>query len=594
MTFSVPAVNLDHSKYATVTASPNALKVVFNDWAVYDTAQDHWTKTTNLLLITFTESCGDYEAGERCYFSVSALDFDFGSKTITASGSSVAAADFLKTADFEWGTYSPARTTLGGGTPKAVASSSSASASPFNGGGNSGNLSASASFASGSTPTGTQTSSAPTPTISGNGSSATSSCSLDPVYGLPMAAIGDNFDNAVDDCLGYETIDNTTWGDEVESFGGDDEIDFTYIEDDSSALNDDDYLLIFNSTGTNSPTKVRRSNSVVGLSARGLPSIPDAFRKVVSILPVGVPGLNRPLTKTFNKEFPFKLYNKTVVQSPWGDANLLKRFSKETSKSVGTTTSSFNGSISLYCVGCGAQGSMDIEGRATFQADQGGLTEGKVTARTNIEVALQLGIDAQAQYQRNISQSLGSYGLPGFAFGIVTIGPAISIGADVHFNAQAQGQLLAGARFAIQNAVSVIDVVKPENSKSSGWTPEVKPVFNATGEINLSAEVGLPVALSCGIKITSGVFNKDFSVGIVEKPSLEASAQFSGAITTSGASITTNDCKGISTQITFKNRLFAEIKELKKEFDLTKPYARVLRADCIPYAYLSATAQTEC
>lgn len=133
--------------------------------------------------------------------------------------------------------------------------------------------------------------------------------------------------------------------------------------------------------------------------------------------------------------------------------------------------------------------------------------------------------------------------------------------SSVTFNAAAEGKLLAGAEMGIADGMVVLDWVNFGNSKSQGWEPYFNPVFQADGQINLSAELGLPVSIACGVKISSW----DKSLSITDTPSLKATAQISGSagLGDNGVSGTISsgddNCPGIATSISWRNRIDVDI-----------------------------------
>jgi hypothetical protein len=162
----------------------------------------------------------------------------------------------------------------------------------------------------------------------------------------------------------------------------------------------------------------------------------------------------------------------------------------------------------------------------------------------------------------------------------VTIGPQISIGTDVNFNAVVSCQLIAGAKFGFQNAKSVINFKDQSKSQSSGWTPHFEPILKASGNIELAADVGFPLGLSCGLTVKG--FSK-VSAGIVERLAIEAKAQFAATLKGTKEAITTTDGRqGIATPITFKNFLYAALDafKTKKQYDLMVPFSKVLDKGC--------------
>ncbi|PHH86272.1 hypothetical protein CDD83_10483 [Cordyceps sp. RAO-2017] len=178
--------------------------------------------------------------------------------------------------------------------------------------------------------------------------------------------------------------------------------------------------------------------------------------------------------------------------------------------------------------------------------------------RTDVQIVLKLGIDAQITYKKEFTTDLIDYGLPALSFGVVVIGPRISVQSRVEFEAAATGKLLAGAEMGLQDSHIRLDLVNRGESRKSGWEPYFKPAFEADGELMLSASLGLPVGLKCGIKFSKW----DISAGVVNEPSIKAVAQVAASVgqTDKGLFATafkeTNGCTGISTQISWRNRMW--------------------------------------
>ncbi|KAK1638361.1 hypothetical protein BDP81DRAFT_392959 [Colletotrichum phormii] len=212
------------------------------------------------------------------------------------------------------------------------------------------------------------------------------------------------------------------------------------------------------------------------------------------------------------------------VQSPWGDSILLKALGSQGDD----PDKKVNAHMNIFCVGCGASG-----------------------------------IDAQISYKQEFYTNLINVALPGLSYGVVSIGPRINVGSRVVVEAAAKGKLLAGAEMGLQDAHVLIDFVNSGNSQKSGWEPYFKPVFEADGELMLSASHGLPIGIKCGLQIASW----DKTVGIIDEPSIKGVAQ-------------TNGCTGISTQLSWRNRLYVEILG-SKQIPLLDTEDRPLARGCI-------------
>jgi hypothetical protein len=156
------------------------------------------------------------------------------------------------------------------------------------------------------------------------------------------------------------------------------------------------------------------------------------------------------------------------------------------------------------------------------------------------------------------------------------------LGTHVTFEANAKGRVLAGAEFGLKKATARIDFVNPLSSSKSNWTPYFQPVFQADGEIMLSAELGLPIGLKCGVTVAT--WSK--SVAIYEEPSVKAIAEFAASAKLDAGGnliagvLAKNGCAGISTQVQWRNRLWADVLGLK-QWDLYDTNYNTLAQGCI-------------
>lgn len=243
-------------------------------------------------------------------------------------------------------------------------------------------------------------------------------------------------------------------------------------------------------------------------------------------------------------------------QSAWGDAILLQTFGDHQPN----TDTGLTQYMDIFCVGCGVSGHAKVAGRAAW-TPLGGFVEGHVELNANVNFALKVGIDAQIKYKQNFDTELFSVGLPGLSYGVVTIGPSISVSSRVALEAAASGKLLVGAEMGLEDARAVLDIMDSSKSSSSGWDPYFKPVLEAEGELMLAASIGLPVSIRCGLQVSQW----QVSVGLVDEPSVSAIAQFAGSmgLTESGEFTAgfkdINGCTGISAQVSWRNKLYVDI-----------------------------------
>jgi hypothetical protein len=531
--YKVPAVNLDHTDCVTSIDYDNGvLSVKFVDEACFSQAQGSWSPSQQLIFITHSNICQSFANGEFCYYVSSSFIFSTDGLTVTVSGEIVEVADWIQGAQFQWGLYKPEPSIpINGGFPTSTLSGGS--------------------------------------TTSATPSSTNAACNaVDAKYGLPVGPLTGDFDRYLDDCLGYyDDLNSTPFDDYVDKVTGDETLDQKY---DPVEVSEDDTDFAYDYTyeqGNNDDLRRRDLAMVHHLNRRGF-------------------------TRSFNKQWSFQLpkEQKNMVESPWGDARLLKEFKpKEPKKIKKPGRSEYEASMKIFCVGCGASGSITVQGSGTISPFSFSLTEGYVTVDANMMLALQLGVVAEIQYNYKYEEQLFSFGIPGLEYGIIKIGPMISVGVEVEFDAKAEGQLLAGATFGIQNGQSRLDLVNPERTGSSGWTPTLTPKFEAEGEINLSAGAGFPLAITCGIDIGNGRIKADAGFKTTHK--LVASANFKASAKLEGKKIEKEigdeDCRGISTSLNYENSLAAVVglkvfKSVnKKEFQIGTPYNAVLKKGCI-------------
>lgn len=243
----------------------------------------------------------------------------------------------------------------------------------------------------------------------------------------------------------------------------------------------------------------------------------------------------------------------TETKSPWGKALRLKRYTNEPEYGESGGKSGY---FDVFCVGCGVKGNVGIAGRAKWNLK--GFSEGKVDLTAFLDIILQVGIDGKTTGKQTSKSTIFEQGLPGLSFGTVFIGPRISLGYRTTIKAAAKGRALLGAMMGIKKGLITLDFVSPGKSKSSGWAPKFDPVFKASGTVKVSAELGLPVSLQCGLKINRLL---DKSVGITDNPSIKATVEASASIGQGPGGLTddvfkdTKGCKGISTQVTWRNQL---------------------------------------
>lgn len=572
--FKKPSVNLDHCDHISlVEYGAGGLTISFGSDEAFKYALDTWKANGEMILITYTKGCGDYTKGDRCFFKVTALQYKKGDLVVIADGKPCHPDDIIDKGETEWGWWHPrpgsgngpsTRTLpgVGGATTVRTATTStptttrkagssftwgpSATTTAPAGAGPSGSPSQSpgASVVSSAQPSGTA---APENESSGFSANRTlCDAPVDSKYGLPTACLGELFDFDLDTDLGRDATSE----------------EYIKFLDEWAPL--DDYADIDEDAPDFDPWRKRalKKRFIGGLwnkyvaqplkkgweAAQQATSISGSINKDMSW---ALPDASSPDANAKTLKDP----EAKQVTSPWGDSILLKAFGSQEPDDE----KKLNGYMNVFCVGCGVSGSARVAGKASW-TPLGGFLEGRVDLNTDVRFVLKLGIDAQMAYKREFSTTLLDVGLPGLEYGVISIGPRITVGSRVELEAEAKGKLLAGAEMGLQDAHVTIDFVNPGNSQKGGWDPYFKPVFEAEGELMLAATLGLPIGIKCGLRIASW----DKSVGIIDEPSIKGVAQVAASIGLEGGKFgggfkETDGCTGISTQISWRNRLYIDI-----------------------------------
>ncbi|KAF2147938.1 hypothetical protein K461DRAFT_283077 [Myriangium duriaei CBS 260.36] len=541
MNFSIPAVNLDHSDHVSIGSADGQATVTFTNQAAFDAAESTWLAPSELLLLTYQPLCANFDAKDFCYILASNIKFDEASLSAIVDAQSVELRDYVISLTTEWGIYSPDPVA----SPIAMRKRERRAAT------------------------------------------STSACDATDSNGLPTVTLGPNFDARLDKCRGSKPASQFPWYKFAGAVGANQETEsevekIPHMKGDQGLLK----LGLAASAARAKASQIEATATADGspmetnLAVRHAEEANQMDKRFLGFLfhaiPFNIPGVNAPLSKDFTKDLSFSVpKNRGTDDSPWGKAKLLKKYTKSKSSSGGAVTA--EGNVTLYCVDCGASGSAHFYGKASYSVADG-LTEGYATANVNLNVGFALGMEINAKFTAKESTELENFGFDPTEYGAIVIGPQITIGADFTFEAEADGKLLAGARFIIQNADARLDFVNTGSSHANGFTPEFVPIFEASGKIGIGAEIGLPLAFSLGIDVLKGKFVK--RVGIVERPAIEAKAEFAAeADLTGGRIVVTDGCHGVSTQVNFKNELYADI--VGTHYNLIAPYTKNLAKGCI-------------
>ncbi|KAG5974940.1 hypothetical protein E4U55_007970 [Claviceps digitariae] len=543
--FTLPSVNIDHTDHVNIQyLGQDTITASFANKEAFDHAVNSWSAGDGLLLIAHVPGCEGYARGQRCYFSVTDVEFKPQELSLIAKGSSKHPDEVTTSGETEWGWWEARE----GDTAAAAAAAAPAPDTPSSGG-----VLASRSPSSSKDATGIFDPISERPM-----GHLDCVAAPDAQHGLPTACSGTSFDQILDDKLGHGkmSLESTRYLKELTSST------FRGFNLAGSTLSSSSITPAKRRRITRSLLAQRNVWSGVGkFYKRALDTVYDAVTQVQSI------------GGSVSREFSFKLpdpaspdspawtlLNGTVrEESPWGEAILLNALF-ETAHDVSTGPNS-ESSLKVYCVDCGVSGHAKVAGRAKWSPEHG-LQEGRVELTADLQFALKIGLEGSASIEQHFSIDLLSYGLPSLSYGVVDIGPYVTLGARVDVAAASEGNLLAGAEMGLQDARVVMDLVNLSPVNNSGWgSPYFKPIFETSNHVDVSAELGLPIGLKCGLKISTW----EEAVGIVDEPSIkgmasgDASATLKPNITGSGllASEFKDDCAGIMTQISWRNRLWA-------------------------------------
>ncbi|KAK4450584.1 hypothetical protein QBC34DRAFT_296884 [Podospora aff. communis PSN243] len=626
--FTKPSVNLDHCHHVkTVEHSGGGLVIAFRSREAYNHAVETWVLEDELILIAFVAGCGDHAKGERCFFRARAVDLVFkdGELVVVAGGKSCRPEDVTSGGETEWGWWKPPKprpppvggpgttsceTASGSPTGPSRSFSYSVTASPSVSFSSASSSRPEHSVSSSSGPSASASSSSAFSSAFSSGASSSSSAVIeepesttcippaDTKYGLPTACLGPDFDYDLDEHRGWTDLPQE-YVDFIQTLAP--EIHDDGVPSDGSEYDDYDWLrrraLVrtpFNPNGTHRGTLRRRATCVLpflcidGNTVRAAGKVVDDIKKAGRIegsintdIKFEIPNLADPDSPA-NR---IKDLSAKQIESPWGRSVLLKAFGTPEDQRLGAH-------LNIFCVDCGVTGSAKLAGKVKWSTFEGfKFTEGHIKVTMDAKLALKLGVDAQIKLEQTFQTSLFELGLPGLSWGVATIGPMVSVGAKVTLEAAANGRLLVGAEMGLQSAEVNFDVVDHKKTRSQNWTPYFTPVLQAEGELMLSASLGLPIGLKCGIKIAS--FDK--SLGIIDEPSIKGVAQIAASIglengtTFKGGLSSANGCQGISCQVSWQNRLYVNVFDLA-EISLFDTKDQPIAQKCIQIGAPSAAA----
>ena len=560
--FTGPSVAIDQSAYMSAAADGKGNMVVkFGNKASYNVAASTWSDESGMFLVGYISGCGNYEGHELCYFKVSSLTFDSDALACHATGVDTKLQDAITHWEFRWDFYQP------GKAPKPWDMPSSGS-SPSSNGTNSGSPTSSAGPAF---PTFNTT----LPNSSTNGTNTTAACvaPVDTKYGLPTACLGHTFDQILDDSFGYEDWTENGWYDEMAGFGPqitmDDDIDI--VAGSPAAINKRGVGDLLNKAKDKIVMKKDEAVKFVKDKVKQIPitgiTVPTGgHTKPYNInLKYPKPGQQYETHKTWKNAI--KLFDKKPDSKTLLD---LAKKDKETvykGKNV-KVERSLKGDMRVkgYCVDCSFTASIVTVGYAKGSLVDG-FTAAALDVTADMAAVVQLGVEAEFELTlAKLEVKLATIGVEGLLSipGAISVGPFADVAVEVIPKLTLSGTLFAGAQMTWRQAKARLSWGMDVANSASGWAPEIKPVFNATGEVGVALDVGLPIGVNFGISILNGKYKRSFA--IEERPSIEAKASIGGSLTREKqkdgskkieAKFGVEECKGIKASISFKNELGA-------------------------------------
>lgn len=569
--FTSEAVLLDNSVFLSYNYSPSSqtLIVTFSVKAAYEIAAATWGRS--VLFVTNDGKCG---ADEACFLRVVSLTFDEKRLVCTLSVTPVDFQSAVNYFDYEWGLHRPAKP-----SPSISTSTDGRSQSTTQ---THGSSSSSTTTKYPETASGVITQSSPTATSTNssgvinyevdNVDESNCTAPADIKTGLPAACFGENFDEDIDEKYGYQSITDPAFGNFASQFNDlfssdppqpDAEDEAMYAMDEAALGLNEDMDLDFSK---------RHAKRLIGRL------LPKKWRKALAKL-IPIKGVTTPLKfeKRLVKLNMVAPKQRKTQKSPWGQQVLIKSATRTSKKNAQN-----QGKIEIFCVDCGVQGRAEIFGRAGVSVLNGLETLG-VRLEFNMALTLKVGIDAQVVYSETFTQNLFTVPLSKTCVKpVICAGPVIKVGTDLILTAKAHGQLLAGATVAINNAKADLELIPPK-VKASGWTPEFRPVFEASGSIDLTADFGLPLALALELDVLNGKFKRD--VALVNRPALVANAAVAASASLDSGKVVggveaTNGCNGIATSLHLKNDIYVKLPNDKRINVFNSPQKK-LDSKCI-------------
>ena len=223
-------------------------------------------------------------------------------------------------------------------------------------------------------------------------------------------------------------------------------------------------------------------------------------------------ALSQGASKTFTR--PIDAHPTDLTGSPWGQQKEL--FSLR----------DFN----MYCVDCGLKGQVIIGGKIAFSITQMQLIHSQINVNGDLDLALGAGFTAEQNWIPIpiYDKPLFEQGLPGLSItDIISIGPSVSISAQIQAVLMASGTMLTTFEASWKNFSATIDMVHPKQSTGSGFKPELNHNVSASGNFSVKLNFGIPFSLNFGLDIPPLGKWGHLDVSISNTPELQFAGTYS-------------------------------------------------------------------
>lgn len=162
--------------------------------------------------------------------------------------------------------------------------------------------------------------------------------------------------------------------------------------------------------------------------------------------------------------------------------------------------------------------------------------------------------------QELLAVNLVELQIPGF----LSVGPQVSVSAEVDLSFHAEADILVGATLDMKPSFAQLDFIDKRNNQIYGFHPELNTFAKFRGEptVDATLDFGLPLGLEFGVDVLNGKWKH--TVGVFDQPSFAVTAK-------PGPSGCSN---GIQIGLSIDNEVYADA-------DLWKEYKYTFRKDNI-------------